>query len=448
MKVCGNFSKGISPLIAAVMLVAMAVVLSVMVSSWLTTYSAEASNIVRNTTQTQLQCQFANLRIKSANYNCSSSCMTGVPYRLNATVENSGRISIIVSRAITKLSNGQTYQFEIDDNSVIVGSSKLINFNGVLAESTPRIPVETMDRRSAYVNDGNTFFLCHFDSSPNCTASGNTTPNINTGTAYESGMFSSGIVVNTTDVLEYNATGNFNASRGTAEFFVKPSNASTSCSSCTFLYINTSTGDALKVFTSSNAFAAMREQNSSSVITSSVQYSAGTTYHVALAWGDGLRLYVNGVSESTSTDQGNMSGTPDKIRVGLGRVGNVSESVVDELRISKLQRFFSANLTYNVTFSSIERVRLYNLSNTLIDDSGSLGGVASYNKTVAGINITEHRIEVTKTDREIVTEFYPYTEGQSCFSTTSLTSITVSADNCPAAVDSIPGKDVTFLNCI
>jgi flagellin-like protein len=440
-------SKGVSPLVAAVMLIAMSVVLSVMVSSWISTYGAETSKTLRNTTQSQLQCQFANIRVKSAVFDCSSSCMTGVPYKINATVENTGKISAAISRAVTKLSNGQVYQLETDDTSVGVGASSTVNFNGILAISSPKIPVETIDTRAAYVNDGNTLFLCHFDSTTNCTASGNSTADVNTGTSFASARFSAGVQVNESDALDYNATGNFNTTHGTVEFFVTPANSSASCSGCTFFYANTSTGDALKVYTAGGGFAFVREKNTSSVITGS-SYSAGTTYHVAAAWGSGMRLYVDGVLQGTSSDNGNISGTPARIRIGRSNLGNNSDSVIDELRISKVPRFVSANLTYNVTFSSIERVRLYNFSNSLIDDSGSLGGITAYNKTVANLNVSEYKIEVTKTDGEVVTEFYPFTQAQSCFATTALTSIIVAADNCPSALDSIPGKDVTFVNCI
>jgi hypothetical protein len=439
--------KGVSPLVAAVMLIAISVVLSVTVSSWLSTYSADASKTIRNTTNTQLQCQFANIRIKSANFDCNSTCFTGVPYRINTTVENTGKIDIIISRVVTKLSNGQTYQYEIDDDSVGVGSAKTLNFNSILAGSMPKIPVETIDTRSAYANDGNTLFLCHFDSTTNCTASGNTTPDTNTGASFTPGKFSNGILVEGTDTLVYNATGNFNASQGTIEFFVTPNNNSASCPGCTFFYVNTTAGDALKIFTASSQFAFIREQNSASVINGG-SYSAGTAYHIAATWGSGMRFFVNGVLQGTSSDQGNLSGNPGKIRLGSTPLGNNSDSVIDELRISRVQRDVSANLTYNVTFSAIERVRLYNMSNVLVDDSGSLGGAASYNKTVTNMNISEYKIEVTKSDGEIVNEFYPFAQGQSCFSTSSLSSIIVTVDNCPNALDSIPGRDVTFVGCI
>lgn len=440
--------KGVSPLVAAVILIAISVSLSVVVSNWLSTYGAEASKQVRNTTQTQLQCQFANIRIKSAVYDCSSSCMTGVPYKMNATIENSGKLNLVVSRAVTKLSNVQTYQFDIDDDSVAVANTKTIGFDSILAQSTPIMPVETIDMRSAYVNDGNTLLLCHFDSTTNCTASGNTTADINTGTSFAAGKFSNGVLVNETDVLVYNATGDFNASRGTVEFFVTPNNNSASCPGCTFFYANTSVGDALKIYTAGGGFAFVREQNTSGVITGSA-YSSGTTYHLAAAWGNGMRLYVNGALQGTSSDQGNMSGTPDKIRLGSTAQGNRSDSVIDELRISRVQRSVSANLTYNISFANgISRVRLYNLSNTIIDDSGSVGGNTSFNKTVTSLNISEYRVEVTKKDGEVVNEFYPFARDQSCFATTSLSSLIITAENCPNAVDAIPGKDVTFVNCI
>ena len=56
--------KGVSSMIAAVLLVLITIVASVFLSGWLTSTSSAQAERIKNNTNTQLQCQFADMYIK------------------------------------------------------------------------------------------------------------------------------------------------------------------------------------------------------------------------------------------------------------------------------------------------------------------------------------------------------------------------------------------------
>jgi len=62
--------KGVSSLLAAVLLVLITIVASVFLSGWLSTTSSTQAERIRNNTNTQLQCQFADMYIKNVTYSC------------------------------------------------------------------------------------------------------------------------------------------------------------------------------------------------------------------------------------------------------------------------------------------------------------------------------------------------------------------------------------------
>ena len=92
-------SKGISPLIAAVFLVIMTVVASTLLSGWLSSTASFQSSQIRNNTVTQLQCQYADIYIKNATYNCGLNCTTGTQHTTTVTVVNSGKKSINILKS-------------------------------------------------------------------------------------------------------------------------------------------------------------------------------------------------------------------------------------------------------------------------------------------------------------------------------------------------------------
>lgn len=118
-----RMKKGVSPLIEALMLVVMGVGLSAIVIGWLPALSTERTASVKNLTNEQLRCEFSNIFIKSATYNCSSNCAAGTTHTVTLSVKNSGRISLFVNRIYIQNTTGTVFAFGMNDTTIDASST-------------------------------------------------------------------------------------------------------------------------------------------------------------------------------------------------------------------------------------------------------------------------------------------------------------------------------------
>lgn len=77
--------KGISPLIAVVMLIAFVVAVAGILMNWLSGFATQETELVQEKSETSITCSYGSVSAKSAEYSDP---------RLSATVENTGQISI------------------------------------------------------------------------------------------------------------------------------------------------------------------------------------------------------------------------------------------------------------------------------------------------------------------------------------------------------------------
>jgi len=120
--------KGLSPMIAAVMLVLLVVVISTVVSSWLSTLTSSQTGAIRNTTTEQLGCQFADLFIKNITYNCTGNCAASNDHNITVTVTNNGKKSVNISTIVVKNTTGHTFNYDIGAIKTIdVGASATVS---------------------------------------------------------------------------------------------------------------------------------------------------------------------------------------------------------------------------------------------------------------------------------------------------------------------------------
>jgi len=111
--------KGVSQFLSAVLLLVMAVAIAAFVASWITNFSYERSAAVENTTSLQLQCQSANLYIKSVRYNCSSSCAAGTVHSTTVTIVNSGKVALGVDKIYVQNTTGSLFVLELNQTYTI-----------------------------------------------------------------------------------------------------------------------------------------------------------------------------------------------------------------------------------------------------------------------------------------------------------------------------------------
>ena len=111
--------KGISPLIASVLLVVITVVASTLLSSWLSTTTRTQTQAIQNSTQSQLQCQYADLYIKNATYACNNNCTTGTLHTTTVTVVNSGKKTLSFNTVYIRNTTGVITSLPLNETKTL-----------------------------------------------------------------------------------------------------------------------------------------------------------------------------------------------------------------------------------------------------------------------------------------------------------------------------------------
>jgi len=117
--------KGISVMVSAVLLIIIAIAVGVIISSWFTTLSAEQSAKIENTTKQRLACQYANMYIKNATYNCNGNCASGISHTLTASIANSGKKELTIDRLSIKNTSGVIFSYNLNETKSLSVSSSL-----------------------------------------------------------------------------------------------------------------------------------------------------------------------------------------------------------------------------------------------------------------------------------------------------------------------------------
>ena len=120
--------KGVSAMLASAILVLITVVATIYVSGWLSTLSSSTASEVRNNTNTQLQCQYADIYIKNATYNCGGNCTTGTQHTTTLTIVNSGKKTVSIDGMFLRNTTGYV-------TGLLFNETKLLNVGDALTIS-------------------------------------------------------------------------------------------------------------------------------------------------------------------------------------------------------------------------------------------------------------------------------------------------------------------------
>ncbi len=443
--------KGVSPLLASVLLVMISIVIATMVSSFVTNMSSERTKRVQNLTQARLACQYASLYVTNVTYDCNSDCFTGSPYRINATLQNSGSSALEISGMQINLDNGEGYTISVNSSSLGSGSILTKNFNNILVNSSPLMPIGTMDIRNAYVNDTNAVALWHFDGGTGNSAAdsaGGNTGTISGASWNSSGRFSTALTfdgindfINVSDSSSLNLT--------TAYAIEAWININSLLSSS---ILDKDNGYAITLSSS----GILSVWHNGTIINSTSALSVNAWYHIAATYnGNAIKLYINGAENASST--GTISGlsqTARNLYIGANNSANTVAAntffngTIDEVRISNVTRNFTAILNYTVSHPNIAFVRLFNQSGQQEATTSNLNGISYYSNQLVVNTAADYRIEMEDTSGSMIEKWYPYRQGGSCKKTTNLDKIVFSVGNCPETTDTFYGSDVTFVNCV
>jgi len=106
--------KGFEPLIATVVLIIIAVAVAAMITNWQSWFLPSYSEQLANQSLSQLQCARAGLMLDNVTYNCSNLCLPGVNHVINATVRNTGDISLPIYKMYLENNAGQIFEFNLN----------------------------------------------------------------------------------------------------------------------------------------------------------------------------------------------------------------------------------------------------------------------------------------------------------------------------------------------
>lgn len=102
----GNSRKGISPLIAAVLLIAFTMAVAAILTAFVTQFTRQTTQSVGNQSERLIDCSNAGLAVKSAQYN-NSATNQQMHFWVNVTVENTGQINLTQDFTITTFDGDQ-----------------------------------------------------------------------------------------------------------------------------------------------------------------------------------------------------------------------------------------------------------------------------------------------------------------------------------------------------
>lgn len=194
--------------------------------------------------------------------------------------------------------------------------------------------------------DEHTLLLLHFDNSLN--GEQGETPAQSSGVTFESGIFGQGARVDGTDVLRYATEGNFNATAGTVEFWIKPTWLPELLQKDLFI-VGPPIGAPSGFFiyrVSNNVCRGVILNNDSETAQGNTARIPGDNrwHHVAVTWTvpGRMTIYVDGIERTSNptnpnTDSLSSNGSPMFIGSG-GNRDRQPNSVFDELRISDVAR--------------------------------------------------------------------------------------------------------------
>lgn len=114
--------KGVSPLIASVLLVSITLAVIYLVSNWALSFASKETGIIQQGSDTEIQCSSAGLAIDNVSYNCTSG-------KFSLEAYNSGSKDLTDFRIQVLLTNASSYNLNAEPNVTLYGGDSGIFYN-------------------------------------------------------------------------------------------------------------------------------------------------------------------------------------------------------------------------------------------------------------------------------------------------------------------------------
>ena len=112
--------KGLSPLIAAVLLVGIGMLAASLVFNWQSSIIGSVSGSLEKNTQEKFRCESSSLVIKNVSYNCNNLCLQNVDHILTVGLKNFGDTNLNIQRIQLVNSTGGIFSYSFNQ-SISIG---------------------------------------------------------------------------------------------------------------------------------------------------------------------------------------------------------------------------------------------------------------------------------------------------------------------------------------
>jgi hypothetical protein len=103
--------KGLSSTVAAVLIVAMTVVITLTIGTFLATTAQRSAGQVESQLEQRIQCTYANFYIESGTIDCNLDCTRGVNHTAGVVLRNTGQVTLDIKGIYAETETGEVINF-------------------------------------------------------------------------------------------------------------------------------------------------------------------------------------------------------------------------------------------------------------------------------------------------------------------------------------------------
>jgi flagellin-like protein len=119
--------KGISPIVATVVLIAIAVITAGMLAAWQSGWLGGWVESLRESSGRQLRCGNAEVVLENVSYNCNTRCDPNVNHVLNARIRNIGQVGLKIRNLYLVNQSGNRFEYFVNASLPVDGSLDFTN---------------------------------------------------------------------------------------------------------------------------------------------------------------------------------------------------------------------------------------------------------------------------------------------------------------------------------
>ncbi len=103
--------KGLSPLIAGILVVVIAIIISFGIGTFLSSVARFSTTRVESQMEQRIRCTYANFYVEQASLDCELDCTRGINHTISVTVRNTGQVTLEITGVYLESELGKVAEF-------------------------------------------------------------------------------------------------------------------------------------------------------------------------------------------------------------------------------------------------------------------------------------------------------------------------------------------------